>query len=127
MPEMIQELFTALVPYIITIVTAIVGYWAAQLKSRLDQKLDTEVKKQVVEDTVKYVQQVYETLAGPEKLQKAIQTASEWLQEKNIKVTEAELTVLIESTIKAAKDGWYSTPVETLPETIVEEVEIKTE
>lgn len=126
MPELLQQTMTALAPYIITIITAVVGYWAAQIKKKFDEKLDTETKKQVVKDTVNYVQQVYETLEGPEKLKKAIQTASEWLQEKGITVTEAELNILIESTIKAAKDGWYSAEcVVELPETIetVEEVE----
>lgn len=123
MPEVLQQTMTALTPYIITIVTAIVGYWAAQIKKRFDEKLDTEAKKQVVKDTVNYVQQVYETLDGPEKLKKAIQTASEWLQEKGISVTEAELNILIESTIKAAKDGWYS-EIECVKTEEVKEIEV---
>lgn len=127
MPELLQQTITALVPYIVTIVTAIVGYWASQIKKKYNEKLDTEVKKQVVKDTVNYIQQVYETLSGPEKLQKAIQTSTEWLQEKGIPVTEAELNILIESSIKAAKDAWYSEESKCLPEVVVDVNENSTE
>lgn len=112
--EILQQIATAIAPYIVMVVTAVVGYWASQIKKKYDEKIDTDVKKQVVKDTVNYVQQVYETLQGPEKLEKAIQTASEWLQEKGITITEAELTILIESAIKAAKNSWKSE--EKLPE-----------
>lgn len=118
--ENVNQIIDAIMPYIITVVTAIFGYVAWVIKSKLSQKIDTETKKEVIGETVKYVQQVYETLDGKEKLQKALETSIEWLNEKGIKITEAEATILIESAIKGFKSGW--TTEKTLPESIEAEV-----
>ena len=96
-------------PYVITIVTAIFGYLAVRVKAKFDEKINTETKRAVIEDTVKYVQQVYETLDGKEKLQKALETSIEWLNQKGIKITEAEATILIEAAVKGFKEGWTTT------------------
>ena len=134
--EAANQLVSAIMPYVITIVTAIFGYLAVRIKSKFDEKINTETKKSVIEETVKYVQQVYETLDGKEKLQKALETSIEWLNEKGIKITEAEATILIEASIKGFKEGWTSTDKSCLPpaeaveptetEVVVEE-EAKTE
>lgn len=109
MPEQVNQVVTAIMPYVVTIVTAIFGYIAVVIKKKLTEKLDTDTKKEVAESTVKYVQQLYETLNGKEKFQKALETMVEWLNEKGIKITEAEATILIESSVKGFKDSWYNT------------------
>lgn len=107
--EQLNQIINALMPYVITVVTAIAGYVALKIKSKLDEKINTETKREVVEATVLWVQQVYEALDGKEKLQKALTASIEWLNEKGIKITEAEATMLIEASIKGFKDSW-STP-----------------
>ncbi len=107
--ENVNQLVTAIMPYVITIVTAIFGYLAVRVKAKFDEKINTETKRAVIEDTVKYVQQVYETLDGKEKLQKALETSIEWLNQKGIKITEAEATILIEAAVKGFKEGWTTT------------------
>lgn len=107
--EQLNQIINALMPYVVTVVTAIAGYVALKIKSKLDEKINTETKKEVVEATVLWVQQVYEALDGKEKLQKALTASIEWLNEKGIKITEAEATMLIEASIKGFKDSW-STP-----------------
>ena len=107
--EQLNQIINALMPYVITVVTAIAGYVALKIKSKLDEKINTETKREVVEATVLWVQQVYEVLDGKEKLQKALTASIEWLNEKGIKITEAEATMLIEASIKGFKDSW-STP-----------------
>lgn len=104
--EYVNQIVEAIMPYVVTIVTAIAGYVAVKIKNKYVEKANTDTKKQVVEDTVKYVQQLYETLDGKEKFQKALETATEWLNEKGIGTTEAELTILIESAVKGFKEGW---------------------
>lgn len=104
--ETVNQIITAIMPYVITIVTALAGYLATRISKKFEEKINTQTKKEVAEATVNYVQQVYETLDGKDKLKKALETSVEWLNQKGIKVTEAEMTILIESAIKGAKQGW---------------------
>ena len=107
--ENVNQIVNAIMPYVITIVTAIAGYVAVVIKNKFEEKVNTQTKKDVVEATVNYVQQVYSALDGKEKLQKALETSIQWLNEKGINITEAEATILIEAAIKGAKEGWLST------------------
>lgn len=127
--EQLNQIINALMPYVITIVTAIAGYVALKIKTKLDEKVNaetekisTETKREVVEATVLWVQQVYEALDGKEKLQKALSASIEWLNEKGITITEAEATMLIEASIKGFKDSWNTPMLEAPAEETVEEV-----
>lgn len=102
----LNQIINAIMPYVVTIVTAIFAYLAVRIKTKLEEKLNTQAKKEVAEATVNYIQQVYSALDGKEKLQKALEIATEWLESKGIKVSEAEMTILIEAAIKGAKEGW---------------------
>lgn len=113
MPEQVNQIMTAIMPYVVTIITTLFGYLAVVIKKKITERLDTETKREVAEATVKYVQQLYETMNGKEKFQKALETMVEWLNEKGIKVTEAEATILIESSVKGFKDGWYNNTTNT--------------
>ena len=112
--ENVNQIVNAIMPYVITIVTAIAGYVAVVIKNKFEEKVNTQTKKDVVEATVNYVQQVYSALDGKEKLQKALETSIQWLNEKGINITEAEATILIEAAIKGAKEGWLSTEAKQL-------------
>ena len=123
--ENVNQIISAIMPYVITIVTAIFGYVAVAIKNKLSKKIDTDTKKEIIGETVKYVQQVYETLDGKEKFRKALDTSIEWLNEKGIQITEAEATILIESAIKGFKEGWVTEKALTeCSETVVKESEI---
>nr|DAK38271.1 MAG TPA: holin [Caudoviricetes sp.] len=111
--EIVNSLIHTLMPYVITIVGALAGYVAVSIKNKLDEKLNTDTKRTIAKQTVQYVQQVYQTLNGPEKLDKAINTFTELLNEKGIKVTEVETRVLIESAVKSFKDSWENNTEET--------------
>lgn len=111
--EIVNSLIHTLMPYVVTIVGALAGYVAVSIKNKLDEKLNTDTKRTIAKQTVQYVQQVYQTLNGPEKLNKAINTFTELLNEKGIKVTEVETRVLIESAVKSFKDSWENNTEET--------------
>lgn len=111
--EIVNSLIHTLMPYVITIVGALAGYVAVSIKNKLDEKLNTDTKRTIAKQTVQYVQQVYQTLNGPEKLDKAINTFTELLNEKGIKVTDVETRVLIESAVKSFKDSWENNTEET--------------
>lgn len=112
--EIVNSLIHTLMPYVVTIVGALAGYVAVSIKNKLDEKLNTDTKRTIAKQTVQYVQQVYQTLNGPEKLDKAINTFVELLNEKGIKVTEVETRVLIESAVKSFKDSWENNNTEEI-------------
>lgn len=99
MSENLTQFINAIMPYVITIVTALLGYVSVTIKNKISKKLDTQTKQEVARATVEYVEQVYQALGGAEKLQKAIEQARLILQEKGISITEVELKMLLESAV----------------------------
>ena len=99
MSENLTQFINAIMSYVITIVTALLGYVSVAIKNKISKKLDTQTKQEVARATVEYVEQVYQALGGAEKLQKAIEQARLILQEKGISITEVELKMLLESAV----------------------------
>lgn len=106
MLTIINTVITILLPVLATGLTSVISLLVLKMRS----KINSEMGAQVVNDTVKYIQQVYKDLNGEEKLQKAIETASATLQEKGIKIGETELRTLIESAVYGIKQGLESNP-----------------
>jgi hypothetical protein len=88
-----------------TILVAVVTFLGTQIKRIYENFVNDKTKKQVVEDTVKYVEQIYTDIKGEEKLNKAIESATQILNEKGISITEIELRVMIESVCNSFKEG----------------------
>lgn len=86
------------------IITFIAGYVGLWLKNLATKYINDKTKKEVVLIVVKAVQQLYKDLGGEEKLDKAIESATEMLAEKGITITELELRMLIEAAVKEIKD-----------------------
>ena len=80
-----------------TVLTAIISFVGLKLKSSYDKFMNDKSKKQVVEDTVKYVEQIYKNLSSKKKFEKAKENVIELLNDKGISITDLELQVLIES------------------------------
>jgi hypothetical protein len=104
-----NEIFELIQPYLLevlgVIVTGVVTYVGLQLKKLYEKHINTQVKKDVVEATVKYVEQVYKDIHGEEKLHKAKEKALEWLEEKGISISYTELEILIESAVNSFNNG----------------------
>ena len=79
--------------------TAIFGALGVMARNIYNKYATTKTKKDVVEISIKAVEQIYTDIHGKEKLQKAMQGASEMLAEKGITISELELTMLIEATL----------------------------
>ena len=94
-----NNMFEILQPYLLEIIAAILTSVAAfigvKIKKVYEEYVNTKTKKEIVECTVKYVEQVFKELHGEEKLNKAKDKALEWLNEKGIKVSDTELEILI--------------------------------
>lgn len=82
-----------------TVLTAIAGYLGVTIKRLYKKWVNTKVKQEVVRSCVKFVEQVYKHIRGEEKLAMALSSAAEMLAEQNIKITDLELRVLIESAL----------------------------
>ena len=87
------------VEILMAIITAIAGYIGVVIKNLYTKHINDKTKKSVVETVVKGVEQIYKDLHGEEKLEKAIEAATEMLNEKNISITEFELRMLIEAAV----------------------------
>lgn len=71
----------------------------AWLGTKINEFLKEKAKKDIVESVVNYVEKACSKLSSTEKYQEALSKASEWLESKNIAVSETELKILIESAV----------------------------
>ena len=94
---------------IAAILTGIASFIGIKIKKVYEEYVNTKVKKDVVDSTVKYIEQVYKDIHGEEKLNKAKEKALEWLNEKNISVSDTELEILIESAVNGFNNGLKGT------------------
>ena len=104
-----------------TVITAIAGWLAVVIKKLVTKYLNDKTKQDIAKIVVSGIEQCYKTLDGPAKLEKAVEAATEMLNEKGIKVTEVELRMLLEGALgefnkvfeketgtKAETDDWTS-------------------
>ena len=79
--------------------TAIAGYLGIVAKNLFTKYINDKTKENVAKTAVKFVEQVYKDLHGEEKLNAALEAASEMLAEKGITVSHLEMRVLIEAAV----------------------------
>lgn len=82
-----------------SILTAFAGYLGIVVKNIYQKYANDKIKQNVAKTCVKAVEQIYKDLHGDDKLQKALESASEMLAIKNIAVTDIELRMLIEAAV----------------------------
>lgn len=105
-----EELVSAIQPAVISlasvVITCLFGYIGLAVKKTYTKYVDNQVKKDVVETTVNYVEQVYTDIHGNEKLQAAKDVVIGILNEKGINITDDELETLIEAAVYGLNQGW---------------------
>ena len=111
-----EALLNAVVSLVVLLMSGLIGILISWLKKKLGvEKMkqlvaEIENKQAIIDAVVLCVQQLYESLEGREKYDKAFKLASQWLGEKGLNVTANELKVLIESSVKKMKkefaDNW---------------------
>lgn len=101
---MIHELAFKLILAAIVFVMALAGI---QLRSIARRWVDSGEKMAIARTSVLYVQQLYYELAGPEKMQRALETARELLEAKGIDFSAEEMTVLMEAAIAEFKEAFF--------------------
>lgn len=123
--SILNECLDVILPAIASVVAILFGVLGAKIKRAYTEKIQDETVKTVVDSVVKWVQQVYYELEGPEKLQKALTEASTILNEKGITISETELDMMIESAVYGLKQGMTTETV--LVEGTVENEEVTPE
>ena len=103
-----------------SILTAIAGYLGIVIKNLYTKYINDKTKQDVAKTVVKAVEQMYKDLHGDEKLQKALEAASDMLLTKGITISDIELRMLIESAVAEFNDAFNKTG-ETTVENELEE------
>ena len=101
-----EQIVDVLLSVLGTFLTGVFTYVGIVIKSKYTKYINDKTKKDVVNTVVQAVEQIYKDLHGDEKLNKAIEGATEMLAEKGITVTEIELRYLIESSVNAFNEGF---------------------
>lgn len=107
-----NELLQAITPILLALLVGIIGYLAKiagiQVQRVADKyaiKAKLDANKTIVDLAVKYVQQVFNEADNKTKYNEAKNKALEILSEKGIKITDAELNMLIEASVANFKQG----------------------
>lgn len=106
--EVVMPAVLQLAGTVLMVGAGILGY---QVKKLYNNYIDTQTKKDVVETTVQYVEQICKDLHGQEKLDMAIDRASALLAEQGINVSATELETLIEAAVNGFNRGWSKSGV----------------
>lgn len=124
--EIGNQVLDILLPILATFLTGLFTYIGTRLKKVYEEKVNTETAKTVVEDAVRFVEQVYTDLHGQEKLEKATAQVVEVLQSKGISISEAEINMLIESAVYGLNEGWFQPEENSIDNTETELIEDNT-
>ena len=81
------------------VLTALSGYIGIVAKRLYTKYVNDKTKQAVAKTVVQAVEQIYKDLHGEEKLNKALEAASEMLAEKGITITDLEMRMLIEAAL----------------------------
>lgn len=84
---------------ILMLILALAAWLGGQIASLYRKYITTEIKQNVCKTVVRFVEQVYVDLHGPEKLAQAMAKASEILEGCGISISESELVAIIEAAV----------------------------
>lgn len=95
-----MNLFNGYVGQILgVILIALFGFIGMQAKNLYKKYVNTEVKQAVCRTAVRFVEQVYKDIHGPEKLKAAMAKASELLAGYGIEISDSELIAMLEAAV----------------------------
>lgn len=97
-----KEILMQIIPIILAgIGTFLVGI----IKAKYTEYVNTDTKKEIAMLTVRYVEQVFKTLHGGDKLKEAKSTLVKILNEKGIEISEDEVNLLLEAAVHKMNEG----------------------
>ena len=104
---MLELIENNIIEILATVITIVIGYVGIAVKNVYTKYVDTKTKKEIVDATVKYVEQISKSvnMSSNSKFNEAKAKAINWLNEKGIKITNDEINILIESTVNSFNKG----------------------
>ena len=115
MEDVLMQYLLKILGYVLSAAAVWLGY---ELKKLANRHVNTQTKKDVARTVVQAVEQIYKDLHGEDKLNKALETASEMLTEQGIHVTGLELRTLIEDAVGEFNGVFWTENVPTVVEGI---------
>ena len=100
---------------LLALLLALAGWLGVQIKNLYRKYVNTEIKQAVCKTAVRFVEQVYKDIHGPEKLAQAMKRASEMLEEYGITITEYELVSLLEAAVNEFNNAFNRNDKPELP------------
>ena len=88
------------------LILALAGWLGVQVKNLYKKYITTKIKQSVCRTAVRFVEQIFQDIHGPEKLAEAMAKASELLAEKGITISESELVAMIEAAVNEFNDAF---------------------
>ena len=98
---------------LLLLLLALAGWLGVQAKNLYQRYVNTEVKQNVCRTAVRFVEQVYKDLHGPEKLKKAMAKASEILAQYGIEISDDELIAMLEASVNEFNNNFSKKFAET--------------
>lgn len=95
-------------------------YLGVAAKKLYQKYINTNEKQTVARIVVQAVEQMYKSLHGDDKLNKALEMMSSLLAEKNITISAAEMRVLIEAAVGEFNDNFLMSKLSKSEETPTE-------
>ena len=84
---------------LLVLLLAFAAWLGAQCKNLYRKYVNTEIKQSVCRTAVRFVEQVYKDIHGPEKLKAAMVKASEILAGYGIEISDEELIAMLEAAV----------------------------
>lgn len=100
---------------LLALLLALACWLGVQIKNLYRKYVNTEIKQAVCRTAVRFVEQVYKDIHGPEKLAQAMKRASEMLAEYGITITEYELVSLLEAAVNEFNNAFNRNDKPELP------------
>lgn len=95
-----------------SILTAIAGYLGVVIKNLYKKYVNNKTMQEIARTVVLATEQLYKNLSGEEKLQKALEAASEMLAEHDIHISDFEIRMLIEAAVSEFNDSFNKAKTE---------------
>ena len=92
---------------LLALLLCVAAYLGSALKKACDRWVNTDLAKAIVRNAVRFVEQTYFDIHGPEKLRAAMARASEILLEKGIVISEIELVTMIEAAVNEFNNSFW--------------------
>lgn len=100
---------------LLVLLLALAAFLGTQVKNLYKKYVNTEVKQAVCKTAVRFVEQVYKDIHGPEKLKAAMIKASEMLAEYGIEISDTELIAMLEAAVNEFNNNFRKADEKELP------------